>query len=180
VVCAIAATRSTLPLLGRPPAPVHSRDPFLRGLTHLYTSTLWGFAAHHLHSLWPPQTPSRVYSNDYRGTSINQNDLYDYKNPGTGRGTPIQAPTFVLPSPQLSCNMLDDFTLKVSPLAGFLVVVSLFVSGYFGLRGDPMVRPFLLIYATYTQWYTFAARRHPDCRVLSPDSFVSLGCPVFL
>jgi len=43
--------------------------------------------------------------------------------------------------------MLDDFTLKVSPLAGFLVVVSLFLSGYFGLRGDPMVRPFLLTHA---------------------------------
>jgi hypothetical protein len=39
-----------------------------------------------------------------------------------------------------SCSMLDDYTLKVSFLAGFLVVVSFFISWY--VRGDPMVRPF--------------------------------------
>lgn len=47
--------------------------------------------------------------------------------------------------------MLDNFTLKVSPLAGFIVAVSLFVSGYFALRGNQMVRPFLLIYTIYAQ-----------------------------
>jgi hypothetical protein len=36
--------------------------------------------------------------------------------------------------------MLDDFTLKVSFLAAFLIVVSLFVSGYFSLRGDTTVK----------------------------------------
>ena len=36
--------------------------------------------------------------------------------------------------------MLDDYTSKVSFLAGCLVVVSLFISWY--LKGDPMVRPF--------------------------------------
>ena len=36
--------------------------------------------------------------------------------------------------------MLDDYTSKVSFLAGCLVVASLFISWY--LKGDPMVRPF--------------------------------------
>jgi hypothetical protein len=40
--------------------------------------------------------------------------------------------------------MPDEFTLKVSFLAGVLVVVSLFVSRHF--RGDPMVRPFYLLF----------------------------------
>jgi hypothetical protein len=35
----------------------------------------------------------------------------------------------------------DEFTLRVSFLMGFFVVLSLFVSRYF--RGDPMVRPLL-------------------------------------
>jgi len=44
----------------------------------------------------------------------------------------------VKPPLQLTCRMLDDFTLNVSYLAGFLVVISL--SRYITLRGDPMVR----------------------------------------
>jgi hypothetical protein len=41
--------------------------------------------------------------------------------------------------------MFDDYTSKESFLAGFLVIVSLFISWY--VRGDPTVRPF----PSYTQ-----------------------------
>ena len=44
----------------------------------------------------------------------------------------------VNPPLQLTCRMLDDVTLNVSYLAGFLVVISL--SRYITLRGDPLVR----------------------------------------
>jgi hypothetical protein len=37
--------------------------------------------------------------------------------------------------------MLDDYTLKVSFLGGFLVVVAFFASRYFSLGNDPGVRP---------------------------------------
>ena len=40
----------------------------------------------------------------------------------------------------ISHSMLDDYTSTVSFLAGFFVVVSLFISWY--ARGDPMVRKF--------------------------------------
>jgi hypothetical protein len=56
--------------------------------------------------------------------------------------TLIQGPTLFPPFPQLSCSMLDDLTLKVPFLASFLIVVPLFVSGYFSLRGDPTVKSF--------------------------------------
>ncbi|KAF8494612.1 cytochrome P450 [Russula emetica] len=35
--------------------------------------------------------------------------------------------------------MLDDYTLRVSFLGGFLVLISFFVSRYFGLSGDPVL-----------------------------------------
>ena len=40
----------------------------------------------------------------------------------------------------ISHSMLDDYTSTVSFLAGFFVVVSLFISWY--AKGDPMVRQF--------------------------------------
>jgi hypothetical protein len=66
------------------------------------------------------------------------------KNSVEDMGTLIQGPTLshLPPSPNCLANMFDDFTLKVSFLAAFLIVVSLFVSGYFSLRGDPMVKSF--------------------------------------
>jgi hypothetical protein len=51
-----------------------------------------------------------------------------------------KGPTLCHRFPQLSFGMLDDFTSKVSFLATSLIVVSLFVRGYFSLRGDPMVK----------------------------------------
>src|SRR5713226_433947 len=44
-------------------------------------------------------------------------------------------------TPPISRSMLDDYTSKGSFLAGFLVVVSLFISWY--SRGDPKAIPFL-------------------------------------
>jgi hypothetical protein len=51
----------------------------------------------------------------------------------------LQASTVSLAA-LISRSMLDDYTSKVSFLAGCFVVVSLFISWY--ARGDPMVRQF--------------------------------------
>ena len=61
--------------------------------------------------------------------------------------------------------MLDDFTLKTSFLVGLLFIVPLYVSRYFGLTGDPMVRlsPSYLCHI-YTM-IRVPARRNPNCRV---------------
>jgi hypothetical protein len=58
----------------------------------------------------------------------------------------------------------DEFTLKLSTLMGFFVVLSLFISWYF--RRDTMVRPCRPIYAIPEQRYTFLARCYPNRRVL--------------
>ena len=76
--------------------------------------------------------------------------------------------------------MLDDYTLNVSFLGGFLVVAAFFVSPYFSLGNDPGVRPLIVIYAIPKQSYTFPALRHPNYRVLSPDSLVFLSCAIYL
>jgi hypothetical protein len=44
------------------------------------------------------------------------------------------------PPPNSLAAMLDDYTLKVSFLGGFLVAVAFFVSRYFSLTNDPEVR----------------------------------------
>lgn len=85
------------------------------------------------------------------------------------------------PSPQpVSSTMLDDLTLKTSFLVGLLFLVSLYVSRYFGLTGDPMVRPspsYLCHIFTMTH---VPARRNPNCRVFWSDSLVPLGFPICL
>jgi hypothetical protein len=45
--------------------------------------------------------------------------------------------------------MLDNLTLNVSFLAAFLIVLSLFVSGYFIPSGDPMVKSFPFLFTPY-------------------------------
>src|SRR6266478_7860655 len=53
------------------------------------------------------------------------------------------------PPSRLSCRMYDNFTLNVSFLVGFLVIISLF--GCFTLRGIRWSGSFLLVYAISTQ-----------------------------
>jgi hypothetical protein len=61
--------------------------------------------------------------------------------------------------------MLDEVTLETSSLVGLLLIVSLYVSRYFGLTGDPMVRPSpSYLRHIYTMIYV-PARRYPDCRL---------------
>ena len=62
--------------------------------------------------------------------------------------------------------MPDDYTLKVSFLGGFLVIVAFFAIRYFSLNNDPGVRPFPR-YVRHTQtMIRFPALWDPDCRVL--------------
>ena len=72
------------------------------------------------------------------------------------------------PSPQLCCKMLDDHTLKALFLAGFLVVVSHFLSGYFNLRGDPGVRRFLFVFNAVPKQCCFQLNAIPTAGFSDP------------
>ena len=89
------------------------------------------------HGEWPPSEIG-----DQRQTGINYvgETLSGALNLRSRCYLPISH--HITPSPQLSCRMLEGLTLDALFFAGFLVVVSLFLSGYFNLMGDPGVRRF--------------------------------------